>query len=290
MPTALSFEEKLATEYGSLSAKLRDAADYVATNQLDVATRSLRSVSATSGLAPATFSRLARALDFDSYEELREMLRSAVGRQVSSFSEKVTRLQAEAADVTQPPFLQRQSSACATNIETLVHQADQTRLNAAVDQLHTARHVHLLGALGSTGIVEYLSYMANFFTDNWMIVGRMGASLGAGIANVTDQDALIIITKPPFAKSAIRGAEMAAKQGAYVIVITDTHTCPALAHASASFIVPTDSPQFFSSYAATLVLAETLIGMLVARAGHKAQSRIADVGARNRSLGELWDG
>ncbi|NHX27941.1 hypothetical protein HA397_28795, partial [Escherichia coli] len=56
MPTTTTIQEKIAAEYEGLSAKLRDAADFVAENPLDVATRSLRSISASSGLAPATFS------------------------------------------------------------------------------------------------------------------------------------------------------------------------------------------------------------------------------------------
>lgn len=73
-----------------------------------------------------------------------------------------------------------------------------------------------------------------------------------------------------------------------MIVITDTHTCPALAHASAHFITPTESQHFFSSYAATLVSCEIMIGMLAGRAGPPARARIADVESRNRRLNEVW--
>ena len=285
-----SLDSILASEYEGLSAKLREAADFVAANPVDVATRSLRSVSASSGLAPATFSRLARALGYDSYESLREQSRHSVGRQVSSFSEKVERLQAEANSNSQPPFLARQASACAANIEALIGKIDMADLTRAVDRLHEARRVLLVGALGSTGIVEYLSYMANFFTDNWFIAGRMGASLGSGLTDMTAEDALIVVTKPPFANRAIRAAQMAAEQGAFVLVMTDTHACPALKHADVSFVVPSESPQFYSSYAATLVLSESIIGMLASRAGPQAKSRIARVEENNRRLAELWDG
>lgn len=286
---AASFEDRLAGEYGALSTKLRAAGDFVAQHPVDVATRSLRSVSASSGLAPATFSRMARALGFETYEDLRETLRTSVGRQVSSFSEKATRLQAEAIESGAPPFLQRQSRACAANIEAMARTVDQAKLERVADRLHAADRVLMLGTLGSTGVVEYLSYLTSFFTRDWAIAGRMGASLGAGVTELGPKDALIVITKPPFAKRAILGAEVAAQRGAYVVVITDTMSCPALARADDSFVLPTDSPQFFSSYAATLVLCETLVGMLVARSGQNAQDRINDVSATNHRLGELWD-
>ncbi|RSK31631.1 MurR/RpiR family transcriptional regulator [Rhodovulum iodosum] len=278
----------MAAEYGHLSAKLRDAADFVAEHPLDVATRSLRSISASSGLSPATFSRLARALGFDSYEDLRELSRRAVGRGFVPFSEKVQRLQDEAGQARQPPFLVRQTSACIANLEAMTRLIDPARLEAAVDRLHRADNVVVYGALGSTGLVEYMAYMGNYFASNWSIAGRMGASLATAISDLSPRDSLIVLTKPPFARRSILAAEMAAERGAHVVVVTDTHACPALQHAEHGFILPSDSPQFFSSYAASLVLAETIVGMLAARAGPEAKARIEAVETRNHRLEEFW--
>ncbi|WP_287014180.1 MurR/RpiR family transcriptional regulator [Actibacterium sp.] len=288
MPDAVSIEEKIAAEYGGLSAKLRVAADFVAANPVEVATRSLRAISASSGLAPSTFSRLSRALGFDSYEDMRELSRNAIGRQVISFSEKARRLQAEKANGESAPFLERQGAACIANIEAATRLIEPARLEAAADRLHVARNVVLFGALGSTGLAEYMAYMGNYFAANWSMAGRMGASLSSAMADLGEQDALIVVTKPPFARRAILAAEMASQKGAYVLVITDTHTCPALQYASAQFILPSDSPQFFSSYAATLVLMEAIIGMLVARAGPEAKVRIEEIEARSHMLEEFW--
>lgn len=290
MSSAGSIEEKIASEYGDLSAKLQDAADYVAANPVDVATRSLRSISASSGLAPATFSRLARALGFSAYEDMRELSRHAVGRQFVSFSEKARRLQADANSGQQPPFLERQARACMANIETLTSLIDTDHLDTAIERLHKADNVYLYSAFGSTGLIEYFAYMANYFAANWHIAGRMGASVSTTMTHLTKNDAILIITKPPFARRSIMAAEMAHEQGAYVVVISDTHTCPAVKYASTSFIIPTNSPQFFSSYAATLVLVETMVGMLVARAGPAAKAQIEEVEIRNRRLEEFWDG
>jgi DNA-binding MurR/RpiR family transcriptional regulator len=156
--------------------------------------------------------------------------------------------------------------------------------------LTQARRVVLFGAYASTGIIEYFAYLANFFTSDWRIAGRMGASLSTAIADLEKGDALVIITKPPFARRSILAAKMASELGVYVVVITDSYRCPALEFASTYFIIPTESPQFFSSYVATLMLIETLVGMLVARAGASARQRIEDVERDNRQLGEFWEG
>lgn len=287
MPLDTLFENQLLDEYNALSQKLRVAADYVVNNPVDVATRSLRSISTASGLAPATFSRLARALGFETYEDLRELARDSVYQKVSSFSVKASQLQEDARSGDHEPFLLRQSAACVANIDALATGIDLALLETVAETMHQAKKVLLLGALGSTGIVEYMSYLTNFFSGKYQLASCVGASMGSMLTDMGKNDAILIVTKPPFARHAIQAAEMAKSQGMFVTVITDTPNCPALCHADAEFVLHTDSPQFFSSYAATIVLIETMIGMLVARAGPDARKRISEVEARNHQLDEI---
>jgi len=284
-----SFEQRLSRNFDGLSEKLRQAGEYVAAHPVDTATRSLRAVANDSGLAPATFSRFARAIGYRSFEDLREAMREKIGERVNSFAERAERLQA-AHEAGETGFFEAHLGACQSNLEALRRDIDHALLEQAVDRLHGARNVLVFGALGSTGIVEYLAYMAHFCTGKWAIGGRMGASLGAALAGLDARDALLVITKPPFSTRSIEAARIAAAQGVCVVVVTDSHACPALRHAAAGFVVPSDSPHFYSSYVATLVLAEAMVGMLVSRAGPAARARIARVEESSRRLGETWDG
>jgi len=287
---ALSIEERISARYGSLSDKLRAAADYVVGSPIEVATRSLRSVAASSGLAPSTFSRLARALGFDSYEELRELSRDAIGRRAVTFSDKARRLRARdaASDQALSDVLNQQAAAGIQNIEDMANAIPPEKLREVTKTLAQARHVTLLGSLASRGVVDYMYYLAGWLSDRWSLADETGPALAMAITDATTDDAFILVSKPPFARKAMRTAQMAAEKGAYVLVITDTHTCPALEFASASFIVPTDSPHFFSSYVSTLLLAETLMSMVAAHLGEDAERRIKEIEANTESLGQYW--
>ncbi|MFT6676039.1 MAG: DNA-binding MurR/RpiR family transcriptional regulator [Sulfitobacter sp.] len=284
-----SFEQRLSGKYALLSTKLKEAADFVVSNPIDVATRSLRTISKDAKLSPATFSRMSNALGYDSYEDLRDVLRRAIQNKSNSFSDRVQVLQ-QRHDDGDDGFLPQHIMDCATNLQELGAEIDSDTLETCVEKLHQARRVLVLGSLGSTAMAEYLAYMASFIADNWSLASRMGASLASGLVGMSAKDVLVIITKPPFARSSIAAARDAHRAGAFVIIITDTYSCPALVHASASLIVPTDSQHFFSSYASTLVLCEILVGMLAGRAGPQAQARIAEVENKNRRLNEVWDG
>jgi len=267
-----SIEDRISARYAGLSAKLRTAADYVAANPVDLATRSLRSVAQTSGVSPATFSRLARVLGYDDYEELREAGRHAVGQRLVPFAERAEALrQGEQGGAH---FLQRQSEMCSQNIALLAQATSADRLEAAVDALHKATRVLLIGALGSAGIMEYFAYQAQYFARNWSTAGRSGASIAASFAQMAPGDVLIVLTKTPYAEQSLRALRLARENGFATIVLSDSHSSPALEFADYPFVIPTQTANFFSSYVATMVLIETMMSMLVARVGQEAEARI----------------
>lgn len=283
----MPIQATIAASYAELSDSLRSAADFVVENRLDVATRSLRSVAASSGVSPASFSRLARALGYENYEELREEARRDIDPQSENYSTKARKIRMEATQPGAQPFLSRQVDACLSNIGALIDDTDLAALNAAADRLATARKVVLIGALGSAGIADYFAYLVNWFADGWSVVGRNGVTLASALARLTKDDAVVVISKAPYASRSVRATKLASERGASVIVLTDSHAFPGLRYANDIFIQRSESPQFFESYAATVVLVEALAGMLVARAGPDAEARIQEIADENRLLEEF---
>lgn len=286
--SAVSIEERIRRNYADLSDKLQVTADYVASNPIDIATRSLRSLATTSGVSPATFSRLARALGYEDYEKMREDARVAMGRKMASFSERAHALRATASPLDAKTHLHRQAAACITNIETLERNVPGEALDRAVETLHGASQVLLVGSLGSSGFVEYFGYLAHWFSPKWLVAGRNGTTLAAAMARLGPGDAVLAVSKAPYARRTITSLKAARDRGISTILISDSPTSPAVAFADHSFVVPTDSPQFFSSYVATLVLIETIITMLLARAGEEAEDMIRDAENQIHALGETW--
>ncbi len=283
-----TFEQRLAQNYQSLSGRLREAGDFVAANPLDVATRSLRSVAQDANLAPATFSRLARDLGYESFEQIRDAMRIKISRRTGSFADRADRLHHDH-ETGKLDFFRAHHRACQTNLSTLSDSIDTARLKLVTDKLHAARKVVVMGALGSRGIAEYMLYIARFLSDTWSMADGDGASIGSGLSGLSKDDALVIVTKPPFARKVIRAAEVARKNGVFIAVITDSHACPALRHADVPLIVKSESPHFYSSYVATVFLIETIVGMLAAKAWPEAQRRITEIESHNRLLEEVID-
>lgn len=280
---APSVQASITENYGNLSAALQLAADFMIKNSFDIATRSLRSVALESELSPSSFSRLARAIGFKDYEQLRERAREELASSANRFSTKASQLR----DDAQLPLLPRQVGACMANIQSLLTEIDEAQLESAVETLSKARSVTIIGALGSAGFAEYFAYLTSWFNGRWTVAGRNGVTLASSLMRLQDNDAIIVISKSPYAKRSVIATQMAAERGAKVIVLTDSHAFPGLKDAQHVFIQQIDSPQFFSSYAATLVLIETIVGMLVARAGSDAVQQIQMVVEQNSRLEEF---
>lgn len=283
-----TLEDRVAERYASMSDQLRKAADYVLAHPLEIASRPLRTISAKSQVSPATYSRLARALGFENFEEMKDVSRRSVGQKVSSLSERAELLQSGAPHGQS--MLMRQGQACIRNIETFLDRVDYAKLEQAAHLMRRANRVVLVGALASRGITEYMAYLARYFSPNWSLAGYMGTSMGAELATLGQDDVVFIVTMSPYSTRAVAAAALAQPEGCTVILVTDALECPALRHATYGFVVPTDSPQFFSSYAVTLVLIETLIAMIVAASEADATAAIQRVEAKNQELGEYWSG
>jgi len=278
--------------YGDLSPQMRRAAQFLLDHTDEVATRSLRHVAGSAQLPPPTFSRLARALGCNTYEELRDLCRDEIRQRKSRFADKALKLldmDANAAVSGREPYLVRQSASAISNIQTLLESTENRQLEQTAARLAAAGNVVLIGTLSSYAFVDYVSYLAGMAFPNWSVIGRGGASMCSGISGLGKHDAALVVSKEPFARRSILAARLAHEQGAYVVAITDAGHSPVWEFADSVFMVSTESPQFFTSHVAALVLLETLMGMVVKSRGADAQRRIAEVERQNHRLGEYWE-
>lgn len=283
-----TFEQVLADHYKSLSPRLRAAGDYVVAHPLDVVTRSMRRVAQDAKMPPASFSRLARALGYDDYQAVRDVMRGQLGRRVSRFAARAQTLRSDK-DETAVGLVSRHLAACQSNLEASVLALDSELLERTAQRLHEARRVVVVGALGSAGIAQYLAYIARLMGDHWHLAGAAHGSVVSDMARLGPEDAILVVTKAPCARESVLAAEIASKRGAEVIIVTDSHTSPALPYANVSFLLSGEGPTFFTSYVATVFMLESLVALLVRLAGPEAVEHMAEMERINRELKVVVD-
>ena len=275
----------------SLSPKLRIAAEFVMAHPDEVATRALRQVAKTANLTPPTLSRLARALDCETYEDLREICRGELKRRNRVLADKAQALlQLSSGDgrADKSGVFFAQARSAIENVQELMETVELDKLRAAADVLVGARKVVLFGTTSGLALVKYFRCMAGMAFDNWRVAGADGALWATEMAKLGPEDVAFVVSTRPYGDRPVRAAEIAREAGAAVIAITDSLQSPYVGIASNCFIVETESPQFFPSHVAPLVLIEGLMGMVVRRAGTQAVGRIRSTELTGHELQEYW--
>lgn len=285
----MTLSDRILPRLATLSPKLQKAALYVVEHPEEVATRSLRQVARATDMSAPTFSRLAEVLDFDSYDDLRAACLSELRVQKQSYAAKAKALQDDAADDDSGgAFIVHQANATISNINALVNTVDAAAIEAAATKIAKARKVVLLGMMSSRPFVDYAAYVASMAFSNWEVYGSGAGVDAALLADIGPQDVVLAISAAPYAARTIEVAGHFKDAGAHVIAITDAYASPLCHDASAVFLVANDTPQFFTSHAATLVLLESLIGLVVRKSGPQVGDRIARVEARAHEIGTYY--
>ncbi|MEM8649685.1 MAG: MurR/RpiR family transcriptional regulator [Pseudomonadota bacterium] len=286
--TASQLHNALSKNFQELSPQLKQAARYILDNRADVATHSLRQIARRSGLTPPTFSRLARAVGFDGYENLKDVCRSELKRNSMTLAQRAFAMQDNPGDAEKGrgSFAERHAASSVENITQLIGKLDLEYLADIADKLSEAKKVILVGALSSRAILEYLHHMMSIANPGWTVMTDSQHSSSSLLSEIDDETVILVVSIQPYIRRTVQIAELTSGYGASVISITDDISSPVLKHSSHSILVPTDSPQFFPSYVAVLTLLEILTGMVVRRWGDEANKRIDSVEKTAHAIGD----
>ena len=200
---------ELCSALPSLPARLQQVGRFVAANDYDATTRSMRDLAAEAGADPASFTRLAKALGYSGWDELRAALtearrpapaqpfsaRTRAGRkgphaEISLVAEK---LEAEAAGLA---------------------RISTSSVAEAARALHAARRIWIAGFRSCRSVAELLNYPLRLFRpDAVQLVGGSGPEdldFGAFRAG----DAVIVIGFAPYSTASMLSARAAHRSGA----------------------------------------------------------------------------
>ena len=273
----------------ALSPQLRRAARFIVEHSGDVATRSQRHVSAVSKLPAPTFTRLARAVGLQSYDQLRDLCREDVLRNKTILADRAKSLIAEVNEnAEEPSLIARHAASAIHNLQRVVEQTDPDRLTNAAQLLANARRVVLIGEMSARGLMDYVSYMTNMSLTGWKVLDRASESLSSELAFLGSKDACIVTAVSPYSTRSLKIVRHIVEAGIPVVAITDNALSPLVSLADHSFFVVTESPQFFPSHVAPMVVLEVLIDMVIRERGIEAQKHIAAVERQNHILNEYW--
>lgn len=280
--------EKLTKTYPTLSKQLKKSAEYVLEHPADVATLSMRQVAARADVPPPTMNRLAKSLEFETYNAFRDVFREGIEDIAPSYPQKAGRLQATLSTSNIDVSLQSFKGAALGNLQLLFDSMDRVQIQRVAQQLSEARNVIVVGMHASHSLANYFHYVAAMCFPNWRLVTRHNGGISDRIEDIGPKDVVVAIALAPCAADTVRIAKQASDVGANVVGITDRRTSPLAAYSSEVLLIPVKSPLFFESYIATTALIEVILGFLIADGGESIIEKIHRLEQCREELGEYW--
>jgi DNA-binding MurR/RpiR family transcriptional regulator len=273
---------ELCSALPSLPLRLQEVGRFVAANDYDATTRSMRELAAVAGADPASFTRLAKALGYSGWDELRAALTEARRPAQSSPFSARTRLRRQGpnADVA---LVSEKLEAEAAGLGRISPGA----VAQAAKALHAADRIWVAGFRSCRSVAELLNYQLRLFRpDAVQLVGGSGPEdldLGAFRAG----DAVIVIGFAPYSTASVLSARAAHRAGATLIAITDTVAAPMAEGADHLLLYEAAaSPGFFPSLTGAIAIAQSLAAVTFVLGGAPAKRRLEETEARLAAMSQ----
>jgi DNA-binding MurR/RpiR family transcriptional regulator len=277
MPDLARVAELVAERFDRLSGQLRLAARHLLDHPEDVALGSMRELANQAGLPPVTFVRLARALGFADFSELRQLFQNQLrdGGDGRGFSGKARALQRRGHDDGGATELLKDLFAAEIdNLELTFGKNHPEIVESALTLVDQARRVCVLGQRSCYAPAYFFNYVYRLFRTNSVLLQDQGGTVADELRAIGAGDLLLVITVAPYTTSVVRAVRYAKEQGVKVLAITDDPLGPVGRAADAALLVTAATPSFFHSVVPVMALVQALLALLVARGDRDALAAI----------------
>ena len=273
---------ELRSALPSLPARLQQVGRFVAANDYDATTRSMRDLAAEAGADPAAFTRLAKALGYAGWDGLRAALTEARRPEPRSpFSDRTRgRRRGPNSGVTLvDDKLEAEAAGLGRISSSFV--ADAARA------LHAAQRIWIAGFRSCRSVAELLNYQLRLFRPHDVqLVGGSGPEdldLGA----FRSGDAVVVIGFAPYSTASVLSARAAHQSGATLVAIADTVTAPMAEGAGHLLLFESaSSPGFFPSLTGAIAIAQSLAAVTFALGGAAAKRRLEQTEMRLAAMSQ----
>lgn len=259
--TAL-FAQTLAARIDTLPAQLRKAARWVCENPQDVALLSMREQARRAEVQPATMTRLAQALGYDGYDDVREVHGEAL-RTRPGLTEMAARRATLAGGTAEAAAL-KMLQTTAAQVGALGEARSLAALAEAAALMGGARRVFCLGLRSSHSVAWHMWYALSLITDRATLLDAVGGVGMDALAQARAGDVLFVCGVAPYTRAVVEAVAEARARGLRIVALTDAPLSPLITKGDPALIVSTASASFLHSMAPAFALVE-ILAALVAR-------------------------
>lgn len=283
--TSAEILERLQILRSDLTPELRKVATFLLEHPNEIGVTSIRKLAALANVKANTLVRLSRTLGMDSYESFREVFRAEIRQGRETYPDRARWLQSVSHKGQLGGLYAASAEASIDNLEGFYSATDHAAIDRAAKAIVAARRSYVLGVGVTNPVAQNFAYLAGMAIDGIQALPNGGTLPVDGLARADHRDVLIAMTFRPYRTEIVEAVNIARAQGVPVIAVSDSLASPIMASAQHRFIVPTETPQFFTSTVALTAFFEMLLAFIIADAGEDVVASIEAFHSRRHALG-----
>jgi len=269
--------------FEALSPELQRAARWVREHPSALGLQSMRQTAQAAGVAPATMTRLARALGVGGFEGLR----APVVLHLSDASRRSTPLNELAAVSKGHDALGQLIQAQVGNVRSIKNNA-QTAMVSAAQAILTARAIAFLGARASFGAAQSLQYTCDWLRSGTWLAGDASNAGADRLGDLDSTDLLVVVSQAPYTRTVVEATQEAHSRGVPVLALTDSPLSPLAQLARWVLQFETQGMGFFHSMTGAQALGEALMNEVAVGGGEPVAQRLAQRQQRHHDARTYW--
>ncbi|MDR1043866.1 MAG: MurR/RpiR family transcriptional regulator [Candidatus Adiutrix sp.] len=260
--------EELQRLHPELSPRMRKLATYIADHHKEAAFLNAGTLAREAGVSEATVTRLACALGLKGYPGLRQALQThakgfmALPKYENGLDDKF--------------LLSKVASVEKSIIDEMLLSISPKLFQQAVDKLHAARSITVVGTRYNQMAAAYAAYFLNCIRPSVRLVSGIGAETFTELRESGPKDVALAVCTARYPRETLKILSMFRERQTPVIAITDSQLSPVQPLADLSLIVPMKFLSYIDPLGGVMILLHALVTGLYLKNPAKTKARLKD--------------
>lgn len=259
--------DQIDQQFGTLTPSQKKVAVWMRDHLQLVAMYPAREVGVETGVSEATIHRLAVALGYKNYVELKEALQAELLNERTLIRvDHIQQQKRRASGFQEAIDLEFE------NIAKTFDEVTEERIHKVTDLFIQAKTIYIAGWRASLAVTAPLSYQLHLILGNAhpLKIGELAEKL----AYFTPEDVLFTVGFPRYDKQAVQLVKEAKEMGTKVVVMTDSPLSPFCEWADVSIFASTESTSFLDSYVAPVMMGQLLVQNVALKAPERVKQNL----------------
>jgi DNA-binding MurR/RpiR family transcriptional regulator len=221
--TLIEIPQRIKQHYQQLSKGQQKIAKYLLEQPWAFAIKSAEEIGKDVGVSETTVIRLCYSLQLNGFSELQKTVRENLILHESSLDQFYSK-KLELAEA--PNFFAQVMEQDRKNIQQTILNINEELLQQTVEQLIETKQIYITGLRSSYAPAHWLYFSLGLMRENVFFYKPDVDDLFSTLNHMNENTTFVAISFHRYLKNTVKMAELAKKQGAFVIGITDSTSAP----------------------------------------------------------------